>query len=315
MSSDRNMQTTEPRDMERVAESLVTKGDISGLTASECARYYVQACDSLGLNPASQPFAFLRLNGKEVMYATRGATDQLAATHRLNREIIDGPKVVDIAGTKLVYAVCRATHPNGRTETAIATVPLSDPVNVLMKCETKAKRRATLSILGLGLLDECEMDTIPAASQAPSALPAMRVEVVEPERPALPAPVEPPAAVVQAPAPEAVQTPAVVASADPPVDPTLRWRDRWARMNGRALHDAAQVSALTGTTAHAIQGAFVEMAADRIAALADAEAVNAADRWAQGLPETLRAHDAFRLIASAITSRRADLMRAATVAP
>jgi hypothetical protein len=151
----------------RVIESLVIRGDLSGLGPADRAKFYVAMCEGLGLNPHAQPFAFLRLNGKEVLYATRGATDQLAAIHKLNREIIDGPKVIDLAGTKLVYAVCRATHPNGRIETATATVPLVDPVNVLMKAETKAKRRATLSILGLGVLDEMELETIPANVQEP----------------------------------------------------------------------------------------------------------------------------------------------------
>lgn len=151
----------------KVIESIVMRGDVSALGPTERANYYKQMCGHLGLNPHAQPFAFLRLNGKEILYATRGATDQLAAIHRLNREIVDGPKVIDLAGTKLVYAVCRATHPNGRVETATATVPLTDPVNVLMKAETKAKRRATLSILGLGLLDEMELETIPANAQEP----------------------------------------------------------------------------------------------------------------------------------------------------
>lgn len=151
----------------KVIDSIVLRGDLSGLGPGERARFYVQMCEGLGLNPHAQPFAFLRLNGKEVLYATRGATDQLAAMHRVNREIIDGPKVIDLAGTKLVYAVCRASLPNGRVETATATVPLADPVNVLMKAETKAKRRATLSILGLGVLDELEIETIPAGAQEP----------------------------------------------------------------------------------------------------------------------------------------------------
>ena len=152
----------------RVIESIVLRGDLSGLGPTERARFYTQMCESLGLNPHAQPFAFLRLNGKEVLYATRGATDQLAAMHRLNREIVDGPKVIDLAGTKLVYAVCRATLPDGRFETATATVPLVDPVNVLMKCETKAKRRATLSILGLGMLDEAEVEGLPASATEPA---------------------------------------------------------------------------------------------------------------------------------------------------
>lgn len=146
----------------RVVDSTVIRGDISGLNPQERSRYYLQLCKSLGLNPATQPFAILKLNGKDVLYPTRGATDQLAAVHRLNREIIDGPKVIELAGTKMVYALCRATHPNGRVETAVATLPLTDPLNALMKCETKAKRRATLSILGLGMLDEMELETIPS---------------------------------------------------------------------------------------------------------------------------------------------------------
>ena len=164
----------------RVIESVIVRGDISALSPNERATYYVELCKSLGLSAAAQPFAPLKLNGKEILYPTRGATDQLAAMHRINREIIDGPRVIDVAGTKLVFAVCRATHPNGRTETATATVPLVDPANVLMKCETKAKRRATLSILGLGMLDETEIDSIPANAKS-EALP-IKVEAVKPSR-------------------------------------------------------------------------------------------------------------------------------------
>ncbi|MFO0561435.1 MAG: hypothetical protein U0269_25680 [Polyangiales bacterium] len=152
----------DPKTTARVVESMVLRGDISALSPEERAKFYLQMCEALGLTAATQPFAILRLNGKEILYPTRGATDQLAAIHRLNREIVDGPRVIDVAGTKMIYAVCRATHPNGRVETAVATVPVNDPLNGLMKAETKAKRRATLSILGLGMLDETEIETIPA---------------------------------------------------------------------------------------------------------------------------------------------------------
>jgi hypothetical protein len=171
-----------------VVESLVVKGDISSLRPEERARYYIQLCESLGLNPASQPLAPLKLNGKEILYPTKGATDQLAAIHGVQREIIDGPKVIDLGGQKLVYAVCRATLPNGRSETAISTVPLQDPANVYMKCETKGKRRATLSLLGLGMLDESELDTIPAAVKAPG-----RPIPIRPERAHVEHAVPPPA--------------------------------------------------------------------------------------------------------------------------
>lgn len=178
-------------DAAKVVESLVLRGDLSGLNPAQRARHYVRVCESLGLNPDAQPFAYLRLNGKEILYATRGATDQLAAIHRITREIIDGPKVIDLAGTKLVMCVAKATHPNGRTETSVATVPMMDPQNVLMKAETKAKRRVTMSIMGLALLDEMELETIPAAVQEPGGgvdLAAIGIERDIGTRPALPAP-------------------------------------------------------------------------------------------------------------------------------
>lgn len=198
--------TTDP-----VIASMVLRGDLSGLTTAERSAHYVQMCESLGLNPHSQPFAYLKLNGKEVLYATRGATDQLAAIHKLTREIVDGPKVIDLAGTKLVYAVCKVTLPGGRYETSTATVPLIDPVNVLMKCETKAKRRATLSILGLGLLDEMELETIPAAAQSPGS--PVDLSTV-PERVALPS--EPPPRAEPSPTTEELLDAPAAAPADTP---------------------------------------------------------------------------------------------------
>lgn len=153
-------------------ESFVTRGDWSQLSPLDRARAYTHVCAQHGLNPMSQPFAFLRLNGKEVLYATRGATDQLAAMHKVTRKIIDGPKVIDIAGSKVAYCVAEASLPGGRSETATATLPVADPVNLYMKLETKAKRRATIALLGLAMLDETELTTIPAGAQEAAPQPS-----------------------------------------------------------------------------------------------------------------------------------------------
>jgi hypothetical protein len=56
--------------------------------------------------------------------------------------------------------------------------------NAIMKAETKAKRRATLDLLGLGVLDESETESIPNATTVAlqtmvEALPQMEVEAVE----------------------------------------------------------------------------------------------------------------------------------------
>ena len=177
------------RTTERVVQSVVENGDISGLTPSERVAYYIATCERLGLDPASQPLAVIKVNGREVLYALRGATDQLAAIHRVHRDLVDGPRVVDVGGEKVVLATCRATHPNGRVETEVGAVPLPKGAeavcNALMKAATKAKRRATLAVLGAGMLDESELGTIDVRALAPAA--PIEITLAEPEpTPAVP---------------------------------------------------------------------------------------------------------------------------------
>jgi hypothetical protein len=158
---------------QNVIESLALKGDISGLKPQEKVIYYAQLCERLGLDPLTNPFMPLKLNGKEVLYASKGATDQLARVHKVSRAITSREKIED------VYVVtARATLPDGRSEEAVGAVPLGNLkgdalANALMKAETKAKRRVTLSIIGLGMLDETELETIPV--QAMQAIPAYQL--------------------------------------------------------------------------------------------------------------------------------------------
>src|SRR5260370_32382559 len=71
-----------------------------------------------------------------------------------------------------VYIVrARATMPDGRTDESLGAVSLAGLegealANALMKAETKAKRRVALSICGLGMLDETEVETLPSARGA-----------------------------------------------------------------------------------------------------------------------------------------------------
>jgi len=58
--------------------------------------------------------------------------------------------------------------PDGRFTDSIGAVNITglkgdNLANAMMKSETKAKRRATLDLLGLGILDETETETIPMA--------------------------------------------------------------------------------------------------------------------------------------------------------
>jgi hypothetical protein len=57
-----------------------------------------------------------------------------------------------------------------------------DLCNAIMKAETKAKRRSTLDLLGLGTLDETETDTIQGAQTMPLQLPeSPQKQLPEPE--------------------------------------------------------------------------------------------------------------------------------------
>jgi hypothetical protein len=146
-----------------VVEKVVLGGDLSELDAAQRAEYYAAVCRSLGLNPLTKPFEYLTLNGKLRLYALRDCADQLRRLHGISIYIANRERMNDI------YVVtARAKDRQGREDESTGAVPLGNLrgdalANALMKAETKAKRRVTLSIAGLGWLDETELDTISQA--------------------------------------------------------------------------------------------------------------------------------------------------------
>lgn len=161
-------------------ESVVIGGDLSGLSSNDRVMYYKQVCESLGLNPLTKPFEYMKLQGKLTLYARKDCTDQLRKRHAIS---------ISIAARELVedcYLVtAKATDGLGRFDEAIGAVSISGlkgeaKANAIMKAETKAKRRVTLSIAGLGMLDENEVETIPGVVVGePVMLPAMREETLK----------------------------------------------------------------------------------------------------------------------------------------
>lgn len=146
-------------------EKVLLKGDLGSLTPAERLHYYNSVCTSVGLNPLTKPFDYLVLNSKLVLYANRGCAEQLRQIHNVNltikaREAVEGCYVV----------TAMATLPSGRTDESVGAVSLEglkgdSRANAMMKAETKAKRRATLSICGLTFLDESEIEAIPGAAR------------------------------------------------------------------------------------------------------------------------------------------------------
>jgi len=140
----------------------------------------------MGLDPFTKPFDILRLNGKEVLYCTRSGTQQLNKLHKVSH-LITSRDTNQEAGVYIVTS--KASLPDGRCTESIGAVNIQGLkgeayANAIMKAETKAKRRATLDLLGLGVLDESEAESIPNATTVAlhtmvEALPQMEVESVE----------------------------------------------------------------------------------------------------------------------------------------
>lgn len=154
--------TTESQSKAISLEQVLIGGDLAKLTPEQRVDYYNRVCESVGLNPLTQPFAYITLNGKLTLYALRACTDQLRSVHGVSvEEMSEGER----DGVFIVTAKVR--DKDGRTDIAKGAVNISglkaeNLANALMKAETKAKRRATLSICGLGMLDETEVSDIPA---------------------------------------------------------------------------------------------------------------------------------------------------------
>lgn len=186
-----------------ILEAVVAQGDLRQLTPAQRTAHYQAVCESLGLNPLTQPFQYVTLSGRLVLYATRGAADQLRARHGVSIEVVSNVIEDDCA---VVHV--RGRTPDGRTDEELGIVPISGLrgealANARLKAITKAKRRLTLGLCGLGWLDETE---IPA------------------DAPREPAPV------IEAPAPAALPEPARGTSAEV-ADALLDWRA--ARMEAR----------------------------------------------------------------------------------
>jgi uncharacterized metal-binding protein len=146
-----------------IMERVVIEGDLGKLKPEERVIYYQRVCESLNINPLTRPFDYITLNGKLTLYAKKDCTDQLRANRgvsitQLERQRLD----------ELYVVTAYAKDKEGRVDSALGVVNVKGLTgealaNALMKAETKAKRRVTLSLCGLGWTDESEVGSIPNA--------------------------------------------------------------------------------------------------------------------------------------------------------
>jgi hypothetical protein len=186
-----------------VIERVVMQGDLSKLDPTQRVTYYNKVCESMGLNPYTRPFDYISLNGKLTLYAKKDATEQLRQVKKISIVSLEGRMVDD-----LYIVVAKATTPDGRLDQSTGAVSIGNlkgeqKANAIMKAETKAKRRVTLSISGMGWTDESEIESIPHAKHVNVDLETGEViDIPNPQIGHTPQPqVEPPAPPVAPPPP------------------------------------------------------------------------------------------------------------------
>lgn len=143
-------------DPEAIQRALMA-GDIAKLSPADRVQFYAALCRSTGLNVLTRPFIVMRgQDGALSWYITAAGCEQLRRLHRVSTRILARARD---GGLYIVTVQCRT--PDERVEEAQGVVVLEglkplEQAHALMRCETKAKRRATLALLGLGVaaLDE-----------------------------------------------------------------------------------------------------------------------------------------------------------------
>jgi hypothetical protein len=162
-------------------ERIIVDSDLSGMNSSDRAKYIINLCHQLGLNPLTKPIQLIRFNGKLIIYFTKDATEQLRKLNRISIAKIDA-QILDGIYVVTAYAM----SPDGRQDSSTGVVTISglkgEPLaNAMMKAETKAKRRVTLSICGLGFMDECEIDSLIGAQKVDAYSDTPQLSVIKNE--------------------------------------------------------------------------------------------------------------------------------------
>ena len=158
----------------QILSNIIIRGDISSLTPEQKIDYYNAFCRYVGLNAITQPFAILKMKDKqEVLYAKKEATEQLRSLKGISITQLTG----DLVGGVIYKVTAVGQNAQGRTDAATGAVSVKGLqgealANAIMKAESKAKRRLTLSLSGLGMLDESEIETVPGAVVVDTQRPA-----------------------------------------------------------------------------------------------------------------------------------------------
>ena len=100
-----------------IIERVLLTGDLAGLNPDQRLAYYKSVCESLGLNPLTQPFGYITFEGRLQLYARKDATEQLRKMHDVS---ITELKADHSNGVYMVTV--KAQDKEGRTDMATGAV-------------------------------------------------------------------------------------------------------------------------------------------------------------------------------------------------
>lgn len=152
-------------------EEVLIGGDLGVLTPEQRFNYYLDVCKSLRLNPLTVPFGYISIEGVMKLYPKKDCTEQLRKLNGIG--ITEMTKEYE-KETGILTVTVKGLDKWGKVDIASGSLHMKsfywekgrkieydlkgqERANAMMKCETKAKRRLTLSMSGLSMPDESEV--------------------------------------------------------------------------------------------------------------------------------------------------------------
>ena len=161
-------------------EQVLIQGNLNPLTVPQRIEYYNKVCQSIKLNPLTRPFEYLAFQGRLILYATKNCAEQLRMNFKIGITKIERCPLAEAMKTGVYWAIAYGVDPSGRTDEAMGVLSILglkgvDLSNAIMKCETKAKRRLSLSMAGLSVIDESEIDHLKGARRVGEDYQSLRI--------------------------------------------------------------------------------------------------------------------------------------------
>lgn len=143
--------------------------DINDLSMGDRSKYLWFMAVRMGLDPLTKPFDCIPDGkGKVILFANSGCADQLRRRDNVTVRVIEEGflKVGETIRDDVYVVKVEAETAGGRSAVNVGAVGVKGltseaMANAIMKCHTKASRRTTLDLCGLGIPDISELDSIP----------------------------------------------------------------------------------------------------------------------------------------------------------